>query len=55
MTGPLDLLKELWEGPKEENQNMELYVIQMRNRLEEMSALEHQNMELVQKKTENLV
>ena len=53
--GPLDLLKELWEGPKEENQNVALYVIQMRNRLEEMSALAHQNMELAQKKTENLV
>ena len=53
--GPWDLLKELWEGPKEENQNVALYVIQMRNRLEEMSALAHQNMELAQKKTENLV
>ena len=43
-------MKELWEGPKDEKQNVALYVIQMRNRLEEMTALAHQNMEMAQKK-----
>lgn len=50
MRGPLDLLKELWEGPKEDQKHVALYVLQMRSRLEEMSALAHQNMELAQRK-----
>lgn len=48
--GPLDLLKELWEGPEDNKQSVALYVIQMHERLEQMSALAQQNMESAQKK-----
>ncbi|KAL2082601.1 hypothetical protein ACEWY4_012302 [Coilia grayii] len=48
--GPLDLLKDMWEEPKSVQQNVATYVLQMRQRLEEMSELAHQNMELAQKR-----
>ncbi|KAL2081694.1 hypothetical protein ACEWY4_023547 [Coilia grayii] len=48
--GPLDLLKDMWEEPKAVQQNVATYVLQMRQRLEEMSELAHQNMELAQKR-----
>ncbi|XP_062421516.1 uncharacterized protein LOC134132872 [Pungitius pungitius] len=43
--GPLDLLKERWEGPKDGKCSVVHYVVQMRARLEEMTSLaqEHLN------------
>lgn len=37
--GPLDLLKDYWENPRPEGENIVAYVVQMRERLEQMPAL----------------
>ncbi|XP_041945156.1 uncharacterized protein LOC121707019 [Alosa sapidissima] len=47
--GPLDLLKEAWEGPKAPQTNSILsHVLQMREKMEEMTELVRNNMEQVQ-------
>lgn len=48
MRGPLDLLKEQWEGPKEGACSVVHYVIQMRERLEEMISLAQDNIRKAQ-------
>ncbi|KAI4897404.1 hypothetical protein NFI96_005671 [Prochilodus magdalenae] len=47
--GPLDLLKELWEGPQGKQKNVVQYVIQMRERLEQMTSLAQENLKKAQK------
>ena len=42
--GPLDLLKDYWESPKPERDNVVAYVVKMREKLEEMTALVQENM-----------
>ena len=42
--GPLDLLKEFWEGPWGESKNVGAYVLQMHEWLEQMTALARENM-----------
>ncbi len=46
--GPLDLLKEQWEGPKDGTCSVVQYVIQMRERLEEMTSLAQENIKKAQ-------
>ena len=47
--GPLDLLKEAWEGPKAPHTNSILsHVLQMREKMEEMTELVRSNLEKVQ-------
>ena len=46
--GPLDLLKDHWESPKPEGENVVAYVVKMRERLERMTALAQGNMEMAQ-------
>lgn len=46
--GPLDLLKDYWESPKQGGENVVAYVVKMRERLEEMTALAHENMRSAQ-------
>ncbi|KAJ8334227.1 hypothetical protein SKAU_G00398660 [Synaphobranchus kaupii] len=41
--GPLDLLKEFWEGPRGESKNVVVYVLQMGERLEQMTTLVREN------------
>lgn len=45
--GPL--LRELWEGPSDDKKNVVQYVVQMRERLEEMTSLAQVNMQKAQK------
>lgn len=47
--GPLDLLKEHWEGPPADQKNMVQYVIQMSERLEGMTSLAWENQTKAQK------
>ncbi|KAL3999724.1 growth arrest and DNA-damage-inducible protein [Sarotherodon galilaeus] len=47
--GPLDLLKDCWEDPKAEGENIAAYVITMRERLEKMASLVQDNMKAAQK------
>lgn len=47
--GPLDLLREYWEGPKTSKDNIVAYVVRMRERLEEMTALAQENMKKAQR------
>ncbi|TKS65328.1 Retrovirus-related Pol polyprotein from transposon 17.6 [Collichthys lucidus] len=42
--GPLDLLRDYWESSKPEGENVVAYVVKMRERLEEMTALAHEHM-----------
>ena len=47
--GPLDLLKEAWEGPKApETHSILAHVLQMREKMEEMTELVRSNLEQVQ-------
>lgn len=46
--GPLDLLKDYWESPPSTGENVVAYVVKMRERLEEMSALAQQSMRTAQ-------
>ncbi|KAG1926960.1 hypothetical protein F2P79_024577 [Pimephales promelas] len=46
--GPLDLLKEKWEGPKDGMCSVVQYVVQMRERLEEMTSLAQENIRRAQ-------
>lgn len=46
--GPLDLLKDSWENPDPERDNVAAYVIKMRERLQEMSMMAHDNMKSAQ-------
>lgn len=46
--GPLDLLKEQWEGPKDGACSVVHHVIQMRERLEEMTSLTQENIKKAQ-------
>jgi len=46
--GPLDLLKEQWEGTKDGTCSVVQYVIQMRERLEEMTSLAQENIKKAQ-------
>ncbi len=46
--GPLDLLKEQWEGPKDGTCSVVQYVIQMREHLEEMTSLAQENIKKAQ-------
>ncbi|XDV11138.1 hypothetical protein PO909_000156 [Leuciscus waleckii] len=46
--GPLDLLKEQWEGPKDGMCSVVQYVVQMRERLEEMTSLAQENIKKAQ-------
>uniref|UniRef100_A0A669D272 Gypsy retrotransposon integrase-like protein 1 n=1 Tax=Oreochromis niloticus TaxID=8128 RepID=A0A669D272_ORENI len=48
--GPLDLLKEQWENPEPDGDNVIAYVLKMRERLEQMSMLAQQNMKMAQNK-----
>lgn len=47
--GPLDLLKDCWEDPKAEGENIAAYVINMRERLKRMASLVQENMKAAQK------
>jgi len=47
--GPLDLLKDYWESPSSKGENVVDYVIKMRERLEEMSALAQETMGTAQR------
>ena len=46
--GPLDVLKESWTGDDAAGEPDAAYVLEMRNRLEEMSALVGQNLQRTQ-------
>ncbi|XP_054877959.1 syntaxin-12 isoform X3 [Poeciliopsis prolifica] len=46
--GPLDLLKDYWEHPEAAEDNIVAYVVKMRQRLEEMTALVQENMKTAQ-------
>ncbi|KAL4007856.1 hypothetical protein ACER0C_001708 [Sarotherodon galilaeus] len=48
--GPLDLLKEQWENPEPDGDNVIAYVLKMRERLEQMTILAQQNMKVAQNK-----
>lgn len=49
--GPLDVLREAWEKPKPSEPTSILgYVMRMRNKMEEISVLVHQNMEKAQQR-----
>ena len=48
--GPLDVLKEVWTGEEMENTSVAAHVIQMRERLQEMSDLARSNLAEAQKK-----
>lgn len=48
--GPLDLLKDYWESPKLGGENVVAYVVKMKERLEEMTALVQENMKSAQQK-----
>ncbi len=47
--GPLDLLRDYWESAKPEGDNVVAYVVRMRERLEDMTALAHEHMESAQR------
>lgn len=47
--GPLDLLREQWEGPSDGKRSVVQYVVEMRQRLEEMTALAQENMQKAQR------
>lgn len=47
--GPLDLLKDHWESSQVEGENVVDYVVKMRERLEEMTALARDHMEAAQR------
>lgn len=46
--GPLDLLKDYWEHPESAEENIVTYVVKMRQRLEEMTALAQESMKTAQ-------
>lgn len=46
--GPLHLLKEHWENPRAEQENVVAYVMKMRDRLEQMTALAQERLRSVQ-------
>lgn len=46
--GPLDLLKEHWEDPGAKGENVVSYVVKMRQRLEQMTALAQEHMKTAQ-------
>ncbi|XP_047219374.1 uncharacterized protein LOC124867136 [Girardinichthys multiradiatus] len=46
--GPLDLLKDYWENPESAEENIVAYVVKMRQRLEEMTALAQECMRTAQ-------
>lgn len=46
--GPLELLKEHWENPRAEQENVVAYVMKMRDRLEQMTALAQEHMKSAQ-------
>ncbi|XP_032442308.1 uncharacterized protein LOC116734877 [Xiphophorus hellerii] len=46
--GPLDLLKDCWEDAKPEGENIAAYVINMRERLQEMASFAQDNMKAAQ-------
>ncbi|KAL4007477.1 hypothetical protein ACER0C_001329 [Sarotherodon galilaeus] len=48
--GPLDLLKEQWENPEPDGDNVIAYVLKMRERLEQMTILAQHNMKVAQDK-----
>ena len=48
--GPLDILKESWEGKGDYSEDVITYVIEMRSRLEEMSVLAQENLKKSQVK-----
>ena len=48
--GPLDILKEVWRGEEIENTSVAAHVIQMRERLQEMSNIARENLVKAQKK-----
>ena len=47
--GPLDLLRDYWERSNPEGENVVAYVVKMRERLEQMTALAHEHMESAQR------
>ena len=53
--GPLDVLKKVWTGDEIENISVAAHVVQMRERLQEMSDIARANMAKVQKKTEEVL
>jgi hypothetical protein len=48
--GPLDVLREVWSGEEVENVSVAAHVIQMRDRLQEMSSIARENLVKAQKK-----
>uniref|UniRef100_A0A8C6VTB1 Gypsy retrotransposon integrase-like protein 1 n=1 Tax=Nothobranchius furzeri TaxID=105023 RepID=A0A8C6VTB1_NOTFU len=46
--GPLDLLKDYWENPTSTGDNVVAYVVKMRQRLEEMTALAQESLRTAQ-------
>lgn len=46
--GPLDLLREHWENPIADQENVVAYVVKMRERLEQMTALAQEHMRTAQ-------
>lgn len=46
--GPLDHLKDYWEHPESAEENIVAYVVKMRQRLEEMTALAQESMKTTQ-------
>ena len=48
--GPLDVLKEVWTGEEIENTSVAAHVVQMRERLQEMSDIARSNLAEAQKK-----
>ena len=48
--GPLDILKECWETPTKSSENIISYVLDMREKLEEMSELARENLQKSQVK-----
>jgi len=47
--GPLDVLREEWETSKRSDESILFHILQLRERLEEMSELVNENMKVAQK------
>ena len=53
--GPLDVLKEVWMGEEIENTSVAAHIVQMRERLQQMSDIARSNLAKAQKKTEEVL